>query len=139
MIKKCKKCKSQFISKLGDICPKCSGGRSDAKQKSKKAHYIEDYTGKSSVERESDDRRMDAYYRRTYGISLEIFNEMSKKQDYRCAICGAATKLLVDHNHETGKVRGLLCNNCNTGLGVFRDSIGILNSAANYIIRDGGK
>jgi hypothetical protein len=69
-----------------------------------------------------------------YGITLEDFTELYSKQNGCCAICkNKLTKPHVDHNHETGKVRGLLCKPCNQGIGFLRDSIEILNNAINYI------
>ena len=62
--------------------------------------------------------------KKKFGISLEEYNQMLEKQNHRCAICGRhesefKRKLDVDHDHETGKNRGLLCNNCNTNLGHY--------------------
>jgi hypothetical protein len=50
-----------------------------------------------------------------------------------CTICGKEERLVVDHDHETGKVRGLLCNHCNRGLGHFRDNIEFLEDAIKYL------
>ncbi len=50
-----------------------------------------------------------------------------------CMICGKEEKLVVDHDHETGNVRGLLCNHCNRGLGHFRDNIQFLDNAISYL------
>lgn len=61
-----------------------------------------------------------ADYRKHYGITIEDFERMEDKQGGRCAICGrssARRKLDVDHNHETGQVRQLLCQRCNVTLG----------------------
>jgi hypothetical protein len=52
-----------------------------------------------------------------YGLSLEAFNLLKCLQRHRCAICGNIRKLSVDHNHETGSVRGLLCGGCNGAIG----------------------
>ena len=49
-------------------------------------------------------------------------------------ICGKDEKLVVDHDHKTGKVRGLLCNHCNRGLGHFRDNVKFLEDAVKYLM-----
>lgn len=56
-----------------------------------------------------------------------------KAEVKQCVICGDAGKLVVDHNHQTGEVRGLLCNHCNRGLGHFRDDPLLLEFAAQYL------
>jgi hypothetical protein len=61
----------------------------------------------------------------------DLKNWISSNQN--CMICGKEEKLVVDHDHETGKVRGLLCNHCNRGLGHFRDSVQFLDLAAKYL------
>lgn len=68
-----------------------------------------------------------------YGISLFDYNRMFEKQKGLCAICGQKKFLDVDHDHSTGKFRGLLCGNCNRGLGVFQESLPILLSACDYL------
>jgi hypothetical protein len=71
-----------------------------------------------------------------YGIGLEEYNEILFRQNGKCAICGAEPSnknLYIDHNHETGKVRGLLCPRCNFGLGHFKDSSVLLKSAIDYL------
>jgi hypothetical protein len=50
-----------------------------------------------------------------------------------CVICGASGKLVVDHDHVTGEIRGMLCNHCNRGLGHFRDDPTLLEFAAQYL------
>lgn len=51
----------------------------------------------------------------------------------QCVICGDSGKLVVDHDHQTGMVRGMLCNHCNRGLGHFRDDPMLLEFAAQYL------
>lgn len=70
-----------------------------------------------------------------YGITLEHFNKMKVKQGGCCAICNKKPKttLCVDHDHETGKVRGLLCGVCNRSLGLFQDDLDILRQAVKYL------
>jgi hypothetical protein len=74
------------------------------------------------------------------------YNALLQAQSSKCAICGATQghrscggrvcRLAVDHDHHTGKVRGLLCNNCNRGLGRFKDSVEILEAAVRYLKRE---
>jgi len=68
-----------------------------------------------------------------YGLSTEDYNRMFDEQDGKCAICKNAFVLVVDHCHETNEVRGLLCSMCNTGLGLFQDSLDNLESAKVYL------
>lgn len=56
-----------------------------------------------------------------------------KAEVKECVICGEQDKLVVDHDHVTGQIRGLLCNHCNRGLGHFRDSPMLLEFAAQYL------
>ncbi len=88
-------------------------------------------------------KRLAAYKRKKhYGITLEQYEQMLELQTGVCAICHRPEvaknkwgykRLAVDHNHQTGKVRGLLCNNCNNGLGRMKDSKEILLQAALYL------
>ncbi len=84
-------------------------------------------------------RQRDAYYQRTYGISAEDVDAMLQAQGGGCAICGRLPERLaslhVDHDHEHGNLRGLLCLSCNHGLGQFRDDPALLGAAADYLIR----
>lgn len=69
-----------------------------------------------------------------YGITLEDFVAMRAKQQGRCAICDAVDeRLVVDHNHQTGKVRGLLCHLCNAMIGCAREDPVILTAALAYL------
>jgi predicted nucleic acid-binding Zn ribbon protein len=79
-----------------------------------------------------------------YGVTVEDYERMLSAQGGVCILCGsapkpdgirAASKLHVDHDHESGAVRDLLCVTCNQGLGCFRDDPGLLRSAAEYIER----
>jgi hypothetical protein len=82
-------------------------------------------------------RRQQLYHK--YGLTMADYNAMLAAQDMACAICGQRPQktLYVDHDHETGEVRGLLCVRCNTGLGMFRDSIRLLASAIVYLEEHG--
>ena len=78
----------------------------------------------------------DRYLRKTYGVSLAEFEAMLATQDARCAICRAddpGKTWCVDHDHASGRVRQILCWNCNVGLGHFRDNPEILAAAIAYL------
>lgn len=81
-------------------------------------------------------------YSSKYGISLEDYNQLYDQQNGLCLICGkgesrtlkgSITRLVVDHDHSNGKVRGLLCHACNYTLGIVGDDIKILLSMMNYL------
>lgn len=80
--------------------------------------------------------------RHQYGITLDQYREMLKSQGGVCAICKkeciSGRSLAVDHDHETDKVRQLLCANCNRGLGFFQDSPELLKIASAYLDRHSG-
>tara|TARA_B100001778_G_C18340888_1_gene517445 strand:- start:43 stop:579 length:537 start_codon:yes stop_codon:yes gene_type:complete len=92
-------------------------------------------------------------FRKKYNISFDEYQEMNKEQNYGCWICGcdvsdsrnknkknllnnAESYFSVDHNHKTKKVRGLLCSQCNTGLGQFEDNPELLRKAIEYLAND---
>lgn len=84
-------------------------------------------------------RKLSWHLKSLYGITLDEYREMLESQDGRCKICSKTAeelgepRLSVDHDHETKVVRGLLCGNCNRGLGKFRDDPGLLRSAIQYL------
>lgn len=75
--------------------------------------------------------------KRKYGISWEDYMAILERQNFFCGICGCQPSeeslFCVDHDHGNGRVRGVLCSNCNIGLGHFKDSIGNLERAIAYI------
>lgn len=73
---------------------------------------------------------------KSYGLTVNQFAQMLEQQKGLCAICLLTPKKLqVDHDHATGKVRALLCNSCNTALGLAKDDIGRLKSFIQYLER----
>ena len=76
------------------------------------------------------------HYKIKYGLSEQQVHDMKAKQNYQCAICGALELnkvLCIDHDHATGKIREMLCNSCNAGIGHLKDSPSILWSAIQYL------
>lgn len=69
-----------------------------------------------------------------YGLNPEEYNKMLEDCEYRCEICGIKpNRLCVDHDHKTNKVRGILCNYCNLGIGLLKDDINIILYAIKYL------
>lgn len=75
----------------------------------------------------------DSYFYRTYGMTRRELAELRTAQGDRCAICGDAEPQHLDHDHETGTIRRLLCQRCNNGLGLFKDDPAVLRAAAEYV------
>lgn len=79
-----------------------------------------------------------AKLKKSFGITVQQYDEMLDAQGGCCALCGSdfpggRGRFVVDHCHETGKIRGLLCNLCNVGLGALRDSPQLLQKAIQYL------
>lgn len=91
--------------------------------KEKLAHYKADWYKRKRYDR--------------YGITREEFDSALIKQNHNCAICAVGfsdkNRCYIDHCHTTGKVRGILCFHCNTGLGHFKDKQELLTKALNYL------
>ena len=69
-----------------------------------------------------------------YKLTESQFEEMKQRANGICQICNnKPSRLVIDHDHVTGKVRGLICDNCNLGLGGFKDSVNSLKNAINYL------
>jgi len=76
--------------------------------------------------------------KKNFGISIDEYERMEEAQGHACAIClqpptGRYTNLAVDHCHTTGKIRGLLCADCNRGIGLLKDDKDILQRAVKYV------
>lgn len=90
----------------------------------------------------SNARWLQAAAAKRYGTTIEEIDRLTEEQEGRCAICGGPPtgnhgRLAMDHNHETGLFRGLICGHCNNGLGMFKDSPGLLRKAAEYLEKRG--
>lgn len=106
----------------------------ECKHKKAKEYYLDNTEKCKKLARNRDLKK--------YDITLEEQEKMLRDQDNKCAICGKEIFLFgssknltahVDHDHKTGKVRGLLCQECNTGLGKFMDNTDYLLSAVSYL------
>ena len=139
-MKKCTKCKQ--VKDLFDFSKKNPRGRKPGLQPRCKTCSIED-VGSWRLAKGKDGIK-DLYYKRTYDISLEDFNTRFIAQGGLCVLCKRQLNLeghsgdraVVDHCHKNGHVRGILCNECNRGLGYFKDNIMALNNAVAYLTRE---
>jgi hypothetical protein len=91
-------------------------------------------------------KKRDENLKRVYGIGIEEYNTLLEQQNHRCAICestdpkgrksgrgGGVDVFYVDHDHKTGKVRGLLCNICNRTMGYVGENSGVLEEMIKYL------
>lgn len=85
----------------------------------------------------SREKQKERDLRKRYGIALSDYVRMEVEQGGLCAICQLEPEdaLHVDHNHDTGQIRGLLCSDCNYGIGIFEESTNLLRSAITYLNR----
>ena len=102
--------------------------------------YQKEYNKRPCVRERTIIRSKNNWLQTNYGLTIDDWNNMIQKQNGSCAICktkldkGKSTH--VDHNHENGEIRGILCADCNWAIGLFRDDISIIGNAINYL---GGK
>lgn len=89
------------------------------------------------------DKERNARLKSVFGITLDDYNSILKEQNYVCAICNnkcsTGKNLSVDHDHITNKIRGLLCDRCNFGIGCFNDNVELLLKATEYLKRTNGE
>jgi hypothetical protein len=136
--KTCKKCLEH--KPWSEFSQKNQIGRANSYQPRCKPCASEDT--RAWRESKSIDELKDQYLQRTYGVTLQWYQDTLSLQHNQCPICTKSFifqgKLgpdspVVDHDHKDGRVRGIICNECNRGLEYFRDNIKALRTAANYI------
>lgn len=141
-LKKCRKCKKyKYISLYDNVadvfCTKCRVSSIKVVKKPPKLRRSDGEFKWSGLTGSSLYSRSRMLYV-NYGITLENYNEMLILQDYKCKICKRHKSefikpLAVDHCHDSGKIRGLLCGACNIALGLFRDNEKSLKEAIKYL------
>lgn len=128
--KLCKQCETEKssdmfqkdISKKGGFRPECK----ECTAKNRKERYNPASNRRNNLQK-------------TFGKGvLDTYQELFDKQEGVCAICSSAENgrykhLSIDHCHDSGKIRGLLCNNCNRGIGLLKDNPELLRKAAEYV------
>ena len=114
------------ISGRRHVCRKCERWK-PPKGYGNKYHKTKPYIDARKKYRESEHgkrKERDSHFRRKYNITLEQYDKMAEQQKGLCILCGLpeiGRRLAVDHNHQTGKVRGLLCHQCNCCIGFIEN------------------
>jgi hypothetical protein len=139
-LKKCCICEKDFQP----YCPgskHCDGCKLEAK---KKRHRVGMRNWRNKNRHHCRLVKADWDLRKIFGITYEKYKEMFDRQNGKCAIChkegngrgrGVLRPLAVDHCHTTKRIRGLLCSDCNTAIGLLRENVEVLKSAILYLRR----
>lgn len=107
-------------------------------EKLKQYYYNRDTEKEKQYYKDNIINTRNNFLKHKFGIDIKQYHQMYKDQDGNCLICGKPQselkgKLCVDHDHITGKIRGLVCADCNHGLGNFKDTPRILQKAIDYL------
>lgn len=143
-----------MASKLHTVCSKCGGPKkfrvrkdrtnkesycSPCRAKRTQRYYAENPDARKAYrEKAGKEKLKDQQLRTIFDISLEMYNIMLINQNDSCATCYRHKSifnkaLVVDHDHKTGKIRGLLCSDCNLSLGMVKDNVATLFNLGNYL------
>lgn len=153
----CRQCGQAFDAqvkgRLPIYCPSCSIARSKATNPQRQARYRQrnleriresdrQYKAADRAKPGYSDRRREGWLRRKFGLTAESFAAMVNAQGGVCAICrnghcGPGEYLHIDHCHDTGRIRGLLCGKCNTMIGLANNDPARLRAAAGYLTKYG--
>ena len=147
MIKVCPKCneslphtafnKSSRRDGLQTYCRSCHNAMQREKYNSDPAEKVKRQMRERKRNLLNPLAKKDSELKRLYGIGIDVYLKMLQDQGEVCKICKQDCKtkysLSVDHDHKSGKIRGLLCNRCNRAIGMFEDNPELLRLAAEYI------
>lgn len=156
-IKTCKKCNKtslevEFWKSCNTSCLTCKAKQNQkyrdnneynkryyAKNREAQKERRKDYYHKHKYYKENQHKWRDNQLKVKYGITLQDYYDMLGHQNHICKICPTPHSedkkkgLHVDHCHASGRIRGLLCGQCNTALGGFKDSVELMERAIEYI------
>lgn len=132
-MKECKDCKS--IKPLTEFGTRKNGRYTRTTCKLCYNNHLRDWRNSQTFSIDGI-KRSGVNLRKKYGITLDQYADMYESQSGACYVCGGSEYgklLVVDHNHNTGEIRALLCSPCNKALGFVRENTTILNSLINYV------
>ncbi|MBF8192403.1 hypothetical protein ITP53_43340 [Nonomuraea sp. K274] len=124
----------KYCARCAEIKPRSEFGSNRANKDGATAYCLPCHNlvaRENKIKRYGSERNYLLQYR--YGITEDDFERMLARQGGLCAICRAVPGTFADHSHQTGQVRGVLCFNCNNGLGHFGDNLVLLELAALYL------
>jgi hypothetical protein len=121
-------------TKCGDIKPS-EGFTRDSANPTGLFSWCKDCVKQSSQHRRESDREKHRFHHKKhrYGITRADYQRLFQEQGEVCKICGQSARLGVDHDHVTGRVRGLLCHKCNAGIGLLCEDVEVLRRAISYL------
>jgi len=123
-MKKCTKCNLDKELEEFSLHPGSKDGRNTQCKICRNSYHRGNY---------DPEKRFNWSLKRNYNINKEEYYAIKHRQNNKCAICFSETKLFVDHCHKTSKIRGLLCSQCNTGIGLLKENISNFENAIKYL------
>lgn len=142
----CKKCKKEkgaidFYKKSMSMCKDCVKESNKSYKARKREKILKDHIEYNLRNKAAIRLYCEEYYIKNkerlllkrYNITLEAYKKLYERQNGRCFICQREVDLVVDHCHETGEVRGLLCKKHNSAIGFMEDNIVFLERAIEYL------
>jgi len=131
----CRKCRSEYSQIPEHKSKKSEYGKMWTRKNKDRLNRLRREKAKSSIDFEKNRQLI-----KTYGITLADKKDMMTSQNGACAICGEEFRngkdTHIDHNHSTGRVRGVLCSRCNFALGLIKDNKDIALNMADYLSTD---
>lgn len=137
-MKQCTKCSiekplTDFFKNGPGVRPDCKTCTSKRNNTYKKVHKDKHLKQVKRWQKANPEKMKLYWIKQKYGLNSNTYMEMLNSQEHKCKICKEKVKLVVDHSHKNGNIRGLLCNSCNTAIGFFKESIESLESAILYL------
>jgi hypothetical protein len=122
-----------------NCCRECSSKKRDARE-------IKKYGSEEAMREHRRLKSRKTNLKKHYGLEWDEYLQMIEDQGHQCSICGCDLKIIkghrltacVDHCHKSGKIRGILCNSCNAGIGQLQDDPALVQSALNYLLKHRG-